>query len=184
MKTAYVFLAEGFEEIEAVTPIDILRRAGVTVYTVGVGGKVIAGAHGIPVTADLDGEGFVLPQQADMVVLPGGGGGTENLKKSPLIETVLRQAAERDIYITAICAAPTVLHKYGLLTGKRVTAFPSVQASLTGSEVTGSGVEVDGKIVTARAAGVALQFGHVLAGLLVGKEKADEVLHSVYPEGL
>lgn len=180
MKTAYVFLAEGFEEVEAITPVDFLRRAGVQVKTVGLGGKTVNGGHNIPIVADLDGAGFVLPSDADMVVLPGGGLGTQNLKQSEMIEQVLQEAHARGIYIVAICAAPTVLHKYGLLDGKTSTAFPDVQQDLTGSVVTGGAVEVDGAIVTGRSAGVALQFAHTLAKLLVGAA-ADEVMASLYP---
>lgn len=178
---AYVFLAEGFEEIEAVTPIDVLRRAGVEVKTVGVTGKQVKGAHGITIEADLAAEGFTLPQDAELVFLPGGGPGTENLGKSALVAEVLQDAAARDIYIAAICAAPTVLHKAGLLAGKRATAFPDVQSALTGSLVTGSGVEVDGKIITGRAAGTALDFARALAAALAGEEKAAQTLASLYP---
>lgn len=181
MKTVYLFLAEGFEEIEAITPIDILRRAGVEVKTVGVGGKTIKGSHDILVEADLFGDGFRLPADADMVLLPGGGLGTENLQKCTMIAQVLADASERGIYIGAICAAPTVLHKAGLLQGKTVTAFPSVQNQLTGSNVTGGAVEVDGTIITARSAGVALSYAKTLAALLVGEEKAEDVVANIYP---
>lgn len=181
MKTAYIFLAEGFEEIEAVTPIDVLRRAGVTVVTVGVTGKTVPGAHSVPMVADMDGEGFILPQDADMVVLPGGGLGTQNLAASGMVAEVLAEAARRDIYIAAICAAPTVLHKAGLLKGRRVTAFPDVQKELVGSVVDGGPAVVDGKIITGRSAGVALKFAHELAQLLVGQQKADEVVENLYP---
>lgn len=182
MKHAYILLAEGFEEIEAFTPVDVLRRAGVQVHTVGVGGRTVVGGHDILTVADMDGEGFELPQEADMVILPGGGVGTANLAKSGMVERVLRQANERGLYMAAICAAPTVLHKYGYLRGRRATAFPDVQEQLTDSLVTGGAVEVDGRIITARSMGVALAFAHTLAVLLVGQAKADEVLHSLYPE--
>lgn len=178
---AYVFLAEGFEEIEAVTPIDLMRRAGIEVRTVGVAGRVVKGSHGIPVEADLTGEGFALPADAELVFLPGGGLGTENLGKSDLVAEVLREAAIRDLYIAAICAAPTVLNKAGLLNGRRVTAFPDVQGVLTDSQVTGDGVEVDGKIITGRSAGVALAFARALVAALAGEEKAAATLAALYP---
>lgn len=179
---AYVLLAEGFEEIEAVTPIDLMRRAGIEVYTVAVAENPVKGSHGIPITADLSGEGLKLPDDAQLVFLPGGGLGTENLAKSPLVADVLREAAARDILIAAICAAPTVLNKAGLLSGRRVTAFPDVQKSLTDSQVTGGGVEVDGKIITGRSAGVALSFAHTLVAALAGRDKADETLAALYPD--
>lgn len=181
MKTVYVFLADGFEEIEAITPIDVLRRAEISVRTVGVTGKTVCGAHSIRVEADLDGANFVLPADASMVVLPGGGLGTENLGKSKVVANSLQQADERGIFIAAICAAPTILHEQGLLTGKRVTAFPTVQKSLTDSIVTGHTVEVDGSIITGRAAGVALEFSHSLIEVLLDKKSADEVTASLYP---
>ena len=181
MKKAYVFLADGFEEMEALSPVDVLRRAGVQVTTVGVTAKTVTGSHNVPVMADVDGAGFLLPKDADAVILPGGPG-TENLKNSAMVMDVLAEAARRNILIAAICAAPIVLHKAGLLQGKRVTAFPSVQTQLTGSHVTGAAVEKDGNIVTARAAGVALSFSHALAVELAGQDKADEVLASLYPE--
>lgn len=181
MQTVYVFLAPGFEEIEAITPVDFLRRAGLQVVTVGVRGKMVTGGHGVPVQADIDGEGFVLPQNAAMVVLPGGGDGTRHLAQSELIKQVLHNAVQRNIWIGAICAAPTVLHQYDILKGKSTTAFPDVQSQLTGSRVTGAAVETDGKIITARSAGVALAFAHALASALLGGEKADEVLHNLYP---
>lgn len=182
MKKAYVFLADGFEEIEAISPVDIMRRAGVAVVTVGVTGKAVTGGHGIVVMADVDGTAFVLPDNADLVLLPGGGTGTENLAKSDMVAGVLATAAQRAILIAAICAAPTVLHKAGLLQGKRVTAFPAVQGQLTGSHVTGAAVEKDGNIITGRSAGVALPFSHALVEALAGLQKADEVIEKLYPE--
>lgn len=181
MATVYVFLAEGFEEVEALTPVDVLRRAGIPVCTVGLGGRMVKGGHGICVQADVDGADFTLPEDAAMVLLPGGGLGTQNLAASPVVAEALRRAAERDIFIAAICAAPTVLHAAGLLAGKRATAYPTEQAALAGAQVTGRAVEADGKIITGRAMGVALGFSHALVAALAGKEKADEVIDAVYP---
>lgn len=177
----YAFLAEGFEEIEATTTIDFLRRSGVSVHMVGLPGGIVKGAHGIEVVAEAAPGGFTLPNDADMVFLPGGGPGTQNLQKSEMVARALHEADKRGLYIAAICAAPTVLHSHGLLKGKTVTAFPSTQAALTGSHVTGGAVEVDGRIITGRSAGVALAFAHTLAALLAGRQKADEVLRNLYP---
>lgn len=176
MKKVYVFLAEGFEEVEAITPIDVLRRAGVEVATVGIGGQTITGSHGIPVVADIAGEGFRLPEDAAMVFLPGGGPGTQNLLDSPVVRAAVDEAAARGLWLAAICAAPKVLSAAGQLRGKRVTAFPDVRAGLEAGEVTDGPVEVDGRVITGRGAGVALQFGHALAGALAGKAEADAVL--------
>ena len=103
--TAYVFLAEGFEEVEALTPVDILRRGGVTVKTVGIGGKTITGAHGIPVGCDIA-EEDVIPDEIDMMVLPGGMPGTTHLGESLTIQEGLAYAAQEDLWVAAICAAP------------------------------------------------------------------------------
>lgn len=180
-RTAYVFLADGFEEIEALTPVDTMRRAGISVVTVGVTGKTMMGGHGIPVVADVDGAGFALPDDAALVVLPGGGEGTQNLKQSAMVSAVLQQAEARGIVISAICAAPTVLAQAGQLAGKRFTAFPTMQKEISGGTATGAAVEVDGNIITGRSAGVALAFSHALIAALEGQEKADEVVAGVYP---
>ena len=176
-KKAFVFLAEGFEEIEALTQVDMLRRGGLNVTTVGVTGKTVTGAHGIAVTADREGAGFVLPDDTDMVVLPGGMPGTTNLGKSEVVKQALQKASSKGIIIGAICAAPTVLHALGLLGGKRFTAFPGYLQE----EATGRAVEVDGNIITGRSAGVALAFSHALLVAALGKAAADETLAKVYP---
>lgn len=178
---AYVFLADGFEEIEAVTPVDIMRRAGITVKTVGVTGNTVHGAHGIIIQADIDAKGFVLPEDAALVFLPGGGAGTENLGKSDVVLQALHRANTMGIVIAAICAAPTILHNANLLDGRRATAFPSMQCEMTRSIVTGAAVEIDGNIITGRAAGVAVQFSHALVQALKGTEAADAVIAKIYP---
>lgn len=183
MKTVYVLLADGFEEIEALGPVDILRRAGLQVFTVGVTGKMVTGAHQIPVVADLETAHFQMDENTAMVFLPGGGTGTENLLASDFVGKLLEQAEQRDVYIAAICAAPLVLKKAGLLAGKKATAFPTVQEELSQvATVTGRAVEIDGRVITGRSAGVMLEFAHLLLEKLEGKEKADAVIASLYPE--
>lgn len=184
MKTVYLLLINGFEEIEALTPVDLLRRAGVPVKTVGLSGKTVTGSHDIPVVADIDGEGFTLPEDAGMLVLPGGPG-TADLEAHPVTQQALKDAEARGLYIAAICAAPTILHAAGLLKGKRATAFPTRQAEIAAeasTNVTGGVVEVDGNIITGRAMGVSLQFAHALATAMAGKEAADAEVAKVYPE--
>lgn len=179
--TVYVFLADGFEEIEALTPVDVLRRADMPVTTVGVTGKTVTGGHAIRVEADRGIAGFVLPQDAAMVVLPGGTAGVEHIMASTEMDAVLAQAAERGIYIAAICAGPLALQKAGLTKGKRLTAFPAVRPQLVEGETTGEAVVVDGKMITGRSAGVSLQFAYALLAALQGKEKADEIVGRMYP---
>ena len=180
MKNVYVFLGDGFEEIEAITPIDFLRRAGVAVHTVSIHGQQAVGSHGIQVQTDTAGEGFVLPADADMVMFPGGPG-VDALRTNACVKAVLAQAAERGIYVAAICAAPRLLQDAGLLQGKRVTAFPTTQGEFDGALFTGAPVETDGNIITSRSAGTALAFAHALAEALLGKDEADAVLQSLYP---
>lgn len=174
----YVFLAEGFEEMEALAPIDLLRRVGVEVTTVGVGGKLIKGAHGVGFTADSDGEGLDF-SDVDCVVLPGGMPGTTNLDASPMVEACLMKAAEKKALIAAICAAPSVLGHKGLLKGKKATCFPGFEEDLLGALHTGAPVEKDGNIITARGAGVALDFALALVAELKGETAAKELRESL-----
>lgn len=174
----YVFLAEGFEEMEALAPIDLLRRVGVEVTTVGVGGKLIKGAHGVGFTADSDGEGLDF-SDVDCVVLPGGMPGTTNLDASPMVEACLMKAAEKNALIAAICAAPSVLGHKGLLKGKKATCFPGFEEDLLGALHTGAPVEKDGNIITARGAGVALDFALALVAELKDETAAKELRESL-----
>ena len=165
----YVFLANGFEEIEALAPVDILRRAELEVKTVGVGGKTITGSHGITVTADIE-EKDVTTDDMELMILPGGMPGTLNLEKSPIVTTCAEYCAKNDIYLAAICAAPSVLGHLGLLNGKEAICFPGFEGELKGATISEKPVCVDGKIVTAKGMGVAVQFGLTLAGLLTDKD--------------
>ena len=165
----YVCLAEGFEETEAITPIDLLRRAGAQVTVVGVTGKTVTGSHGIPVVADKE-IGEIDGSDVELVVLPGGMPGTLNLEKSPIVTTCAEYCAKNDIYLAAICAAPSVLGHLGLLNGKEAICFPGFEGELKGATISEKPVCVDGKIVTAKGMGVAVQFGLTLAGLMVGKD--------------
>ena len=174
----YVFLAEGFEEMEALAPIDLLRRVGVEVTTVGVGGKLIKGAHGVGFTADSDGEDLDF-SDVDCVVLPGGMPGTTNLDASPMVEACLMKAVEKNALIAAICAAPSVLGHKGLLKGKKATCFPGCEEDLLGALHTGAPVEKDGNIITARGAGVALDFALALVAELKGETAAKELRESL-----
>lgn len=145
----YVFLANGFEEIEALAPVDILRRAELEVKTVGVGGKTITGSHGITVTADIE-EKDVTTDDMELMILPGGMPGTLNLEKSPIVTTCAEYCAKNDIYLAAICAAPSVLGHLGLLNGKEAICFPGFEGELKGATISENPVCVDGKIVTAK----------------------------------
>ena len=171
----YVFLANGFEETEAIAPIDILRRCGLDVVTVGIGEEVITGSHGISVIPDITEVDFAPSEDIDMIVLPGGMPGTLNLEKSRTVQDAIDYCTENGKYIGAICAAPSVLGKKNLLTGKKATCFPGFEDFLLGAEFTGAPVEADGKIITARGAGVAVEFGLKLAEVLKGSAASDKV---------
>ncbi len=179
----YVFLAPGFEIIEAMTPIDYLRRAKAEVKTVAVGtpDKVVLSSHGIPVIADITEDEVIFPG-TELFVLPGGMPGTLNLEASETVQNALSFAAEYDIPVGAICAAPSVLGHKGLLKGKKATCYPGFETELFGANHTGEPVVTDGKIVTGRAAGNANQFAFALIELLYGKEAAQTVKSSVVYE--
>lgn len=169
-----VFLANGFEEIEALATVDILRRAGLSVLTVGVGGRVIEGAHSICVTTDIT-EDELVQKDWEAVVLPGGMPGTVNLDNSAVVRSALTFAAEQDIYIAAICAAPSVLGHAGLLQGKKATCYPGFESELKGAVYCKAGVVTDDKVITASGAGVAVDFALELVRVLVSKETSDEI---------
>lgn len=169
----YIFLANGFEETEAIAPIDCLRRAGKQVVTVGVGGKTIVGSHQIPVTADITAGEISLDDTLEMVILPGGMPGTKNLAASEQVRTAVQFAADNGKWLAAICAAPSVLGKMGLLNGKNAVCYPGFEAELNGAKVGTDAVCADGKTVTARGAGCAMAFGLKLVECLCGKEASD-----------
>ena len=173
----YMFLADGFEEVEALAPLDILLRAGADIKTVGIGKKLIIGAHGINIYADIE-DKELTSLDSQMVILPGGMPGTLNLENSETVISAVKKAAENNAYIAAICAAPSILGKMGLLSGKRAVCFPGFENSLKGAEVSDSGVVRDGNIVTAAGMGVALEFGLELVRCLFGNEKACELFKS------
>ncbi len=178
----YLFLAQGFEEIEALTPVDLLRRASVPVTTVGIGGKVICGAHGIPVEADItDSEFPKCPANLEMIVLPGGMPGTKNLDASPVVEEALSFAAQKGRYIAAICAAPMIPGKRGLLADRQVVCYPGFEKDLQGATIEQKGVVQDGIIITGKAAGYAGEFALTLIELLQGSDAAKAVREAIYP---
>lgn len=174
----YMFLANGFEEIEALCPLDLLRRAGVEVTTVGIGSDTVMGSHGIPVIADIP-EGMFADSRPEMVILPGGMPGSKNLDESRTVDTALSVAARQGAFIAAICAAPMVLGRRGLLQGKEATCFPGFEGELTGAAVSQKRVVRDGNIITAAGMGVALEFGLELVAALKGHEVAENLRRSV-----
>jgi 4-methyl-5(b-hydroxyethyl)-thiazole monophosphate biosynthesis len=182
MKRVLVPLAPGFEEIEAVTIIDILRRADVHVTVAGTLAGPITGSHGVIITPDttLD---TVTDATFDMVVLPGGGPGTEALRRDVRVASLLKRHADRGEWVAAICAAPTVLADAGLLAGRRVTSFPSVQSQLSATDYRTFRVVVDGRIITSRSPGTALEFALTLVEHLVGRTVSRRIAGDVLAMG-
>ncbi len=175
----YVFLADGFEEVEALTPVDLLRRAGAEVRTVGITGKTVMGARGIPVVAD------ILPDEVDkdeidMIVLPGGMPGTMNLNGSDFVHDMVLFCVEHDRYVAAICAAPSViLGGMDLLRHRRAVCYPGMEDGMTCATAVSQNCCVDGKIITGRAAGAALDFALALCSVIMGEAAAQQVAESI-----
>ena len=185
----YMFLAPGFEEVEALAPLDLLRRAGLSVTTVAItqpeNEHAVKGSHNITVLADMSTEAFrryVLSGECaepiEAVILPGGMPGTTNLDASPVVDQTLKLAHEQGAYLCAICAAPLVLGKRGYLAGKRATCYPGFESYLDGAE-TGGKVIRDGKTITAAGMGVAQEFGLKMVSVLVSPEKAVEIREAI-----
>lgn len=175
----YILLAPGFEEAEALVPADLLRRANIETALVSIQGDTVTGSHGITVTADTLLEKIDL-SKAEMIVLPGGGTGVKNLGAEPAVERLVRQAADQNIWVAAICAAPTLLGRWGLLEGRKAICYPGLEEQLTGAQVqTGPGEIKDGKIITGRAAGSAFDFGAELIEALLDRAAADKVLEAI-----
>lgn len=175
-----VFLANGFEEIEALTPVDCLRRCEIDVKTVGVGNRVVVGSHGIKVVADLDDFEISLDENLEMIVLPGGMPGTLNLEKSKTVQEAIDYCSEKCIPIAAICAAPSILGHKGMLEGKKATCYVGFEDQLIGAEVlTNVPAVTDGNIITACGMGAALEFSYEIIKKLISKERADTLLKAI-----
>ena len=166
----YLFLADGFEEVEALCPLDLLRRAGADVKTVGITGKQVTGSHNITVTADILPEEIVLDRELEMIILPGGMPGTTNLDASGAVHEAIRFAAERGITIGAICAAPMIIGKLGYLSGRSAICYPGFEKYLIGANISAKSVVVDENFITAKGMGVAAQFGLALVNVLFGAD--------------
>jgi 4-methyl-5(b-hydroxyethyl)-thiazole monophosphate biosynthesis len=170
----YVFLAYGFEETEAIAPIDLLRRSGKKVVTVGVGDNVIVGSHGLPVVADTIAQEAQLTDELEGIVLPGGMPGTLNLEKSKYVQAAIDYCAENGKVIGAICAAPSILGHKGLLKGRTAVCYSGFETQLEGANIGDTSVAEDGIFITARGAGVAVDFGLKLVEKLVSKAESDK----------
>ena len=174
----YVFLADGFEEIEALAVVDVLRRAQIETKTVGVGGDVIVGAHKIPVVCDILDKDADL-SKADAIVLPGGMPGTLNLEKSAIVSDAVSYMYDRKKLICAICAAPSILGHKGMLKGRKAICFPGFESELEGAILSDKFVEEDENIITAKGMGSAVKFGVAIGARFVGYEKMHSIEESL-----
>ena len=169
----YVFLADGFEELEALATVDILRRAELEVKTVGVGvgGRTVTSSHGVTVIADIE-EKDVTTDDMELVVLPGGMPGTLNLEKSPIVTASVRYCLDNSLHVAAICAAPSILGHMGVLKGCTATCFPGFEKELAGASLSSQPVCVSGRIITGKGAGVVIDFALRIVAELCGSQQA------------
>ena len=178
MKKVVLFFANGTEEIEALTALDLLRRAGAEVTLAGVGGKELTGSHAIRITADMDASD-VSSFDYDMVVVPGGMPGTMHMDASSVVDRALCEVNKNGGFLAAICAAPLVLGKRGYLKNKKAICYPGFESYLDGAILAKERVCRDGRIITAAGAGVALEFALTLIEALYGEEKEKQIRASV-----
>lgn len=174
----YLFLADGFEIIEALAPVDMLRRAKIDVKTVGVTGKTVCSSCGVEVNADITIDEFAY-NNVSAVILPGGMNGTVNLEKNNTVQSVIDKAAEENTLICAICAAPSILGHKGLLKGKEAIAFPGFETALEGAAVSENYVVRDDNFITAKGAGVATEFGLEIVKALTDAQTAEKIRKSI-----
>lgn len=182
MKRVLLFLAEGFEECEALIAVDILVRAGIEVTMASVAErKKVHSSHGIPIYADIMAEDIKLEEydHYDMIVLPGGMPGTTNLQNSPLVNDICSMFDVQGKWIAAICAAPSVFGSLGLLDGRRATVYPGMEDTLYGATPTGEEVTVDEHIITGQGMGAAIPFALTLVEKLCGEETARQLAKSI-----
>jgi len=164
-----VLLGKGFEEIEALAPVDLLRRAGLEVKTAGIGGRTVVGGHGIAVEADMCVEDVVDPPE--LLIVPGGLGGVASIENSVKAMGLIQRQLLEDHPLAAICAAPSILGKRGWVEGKRVTCYPGFEEQMQGAVCVDAPAVVDGKLITGRSAGAAMDFALTLVEEFCGAEQ-------------
>lgn len=179
----YMFLADGFEETEALVTLDMMRRAGIIIKTAGVGSLSPVGAHSIPVTADISAERISL-DNCDGIILPGGMPGTENLYASKAVIQALDYCIDNDLLVAAICAAPVIPGRKGYLSGKRAVCYPGFENELKNAVVSDSLCVTDGNIITAKGAGCVFEFSYDIITRLCGEEKAAKIIKEIQHKGL
>ena len=175
----YIMLGTGFEEIEAMTPVDLMRLAGIDVKTVGINGKIVYGSHGIGVEADLELSGLDA-DDAEMIVLPGGLRGVASIRASEQTLHLVRQAYDRGIFVAAICAGPTILADLGITDGKKATCYPGCEGGMGSARMQENAAAVrDGSVITGTSAGCAAEFALTLIEALRGQEAARTIREQI-----
>lgn len=174
----YLFLADGFEIIEALAPVDMLRRAKLDVKTVGVTGTTVKSSCGVEVNADISVNEFEY-NNVDAIILPGGMPGTLNLENNSIVQSAIDSAVADNAFVCAICAAPSILGHKGLLNGREAIAFPGFEKDLEGAVISDEYVVADGNFITARGAGVATEFGLKIVEMLTDKETAENIKETI-----
>ncbi len=174
----YLFLAEGFEETEALACLDVMRRAKLSVQTVGVTGEFVISSHGVCVKSDISADDIDF-EEIEGAVLPGGMPGTLNLENDKRVIDCVKYCYENGKLVAAICAAPSILGHLGILEGKTATCFPGFEKELKGANHTAAHTETDGNVITAKGAGCAVEFGHAIVAKALSKEAADKVIEDM-----
>ena len=174
----YLFLAEGFEETEALACLDVMRRAKLRVQTAGVTGEFVISSHGVCVKSDVSADDIDYGE-IEGVILPGGMPGTVNLENDERVINCVKRCYDEGKIVAAICAAPSILGHLGFLDGKKATCFPGFEKELRGASHTGAHAETDGNVVTGKGAGCAIEFGHAIVSLARGKAVADKVIEDM-----
>ena len=171
----YMLLGTGFEETEAIAPLDLLRRAGVEVRTLGINGKTVYGSHGIGVEADLELAENMDLGNAEMIILPGGLGGVASIRASKTAMDLIRKFHEQGLYTAAICAGPTILADLGITDGKRATCYPGCEEQMGSAIMADAAAVTDGTVITGTSAGCAIPFGLELIRALKDEQTARKI---------
>ena len=174
----YLFLAEGFEETEALACLDVMRRAKLSVQTVGVTGEFVISSHGVCVKSDVSADDIDY-DEIEGAVLPGGMPGTLNLEKDERVINCVKYCNENGKIVAAICAAPSILGHLGILSDKKATCFPGFEKELKGADCTAAHAETDGNVITGKGAGCAIEFGHAIVAKALSKQIADKVIEEM-----
>ncbi len=174
----YMFLGTGFEETEAIAPLDLLRRANIDVKTVGLNGKIITGSHGIGITADMEIDQLDTGD-AEMVILPGGLGGVASIRACHAAMEAIDAVWQQGRFTAAICAGPTVLADLGITAGKQCTCYPGCESGMGQAIMVNAAAVRDGNLITGTSAGCAIPFGLMLIEALKGKDEAERIAHQI-----